>query len=266
MTQPVLFVSHGSPMLGLEPGAWGEALRAWALSLQGVKAVLVLSAHWEGSSPIGITSAQAPATLHDFSGFPDRLFTLAYPAPGDPGLAERTRSLLAAAGIAAQLDPARPLDHGAWVPLMAAFPEAEVPVIQVALPRPRTPRQVFELGQALRPLRDEGVLIVASGGIVHNLRLLDWDGATGPEPWALAFEAWSAERLAKGDVAGLLEGAATAPHYDRAVPTTEHFDPLFFALGAAGGSLPSSVYDGWQLGSLSLRCWCWPQGLPTPTI
>lgn len=255
--QPVLFVSHGSPMLGLEPGAWGEALHRWALARTGVKAILVLSAHWEAPAPIGITSSQAPATLHDFSGFPDRLSALQYGAPGNPALALRVQELLEASGHPAQLDPHRPLDHGAWVPLLAAFPEATIPVLELAQPRPRTPRQLYALGQALRPLRDEGVLIMASGGVVHNFGYLDWEGVRAPEPWALAFEAWVAERLAQGDHPSVLEASTTAPGYPKAVPTSEHFDPLYFAMGAAGDAPLSTLYDGWQLGSLSLRTWAW---------
>jgi 4,5-DOPA dioxygenase extradiol len=244
-------------MLALEPGAWGEALGNWARTLQGVKAVLVVSAHWEAARPILVTSGQAPATLHDFGGFPDRLYTLQYPAPGDPALAERVRERLGEAGFYAVLDPARPLDHGAWVPLMAAFPEAGTPVLQVSLPMPRAPRELFDLGQALRPLREEGVLILGSGGVVHNLRLLDWGGDSGPEPWAQAFETWVADRVQKGDSRSLLEECAEAPHFRKAVPTSEHFDPLFFAMGAAGDSEPQTIFQGWQLGSLSLRTWAW---------
>ena len=255
--QPVLFVSHGSPMLAVEPGAWGVALHAWAQDLGELKAVVVLSAHWEAPGPVGITSAETPATLHDFSGFPERLFSLSYPAPGAPVLAERIRELLAGSGLSARLDPARPLDHGAWVPLLAAFPDATVPVLQVSLPRPRTPRQIFELGQALRPLREEGVLLLASGGVVHNLRLLDWEGDSEPAPWARGFEAWVAGRLDRGDYDGIMAEVATAPDVEKAVPTTEHFDPLFFAMGAGAGSALTTVHDAWQLGSLSLRVWAW---------
>jgi 4,5-DOPA dioxygenase extradiol len=253
--QPVLFVSHGSPMLGLEPGAWGQALRDWSLGLQDVKAILVISAHWEKPQPLAVTSAAAPATLHDFGGFPEELYALQYPAPGHPGLAERIRDLLVGVGLPTQLDPARPLDHGAWVPLMAAYPGAEVPVLQLSLPIPRTPRELYALGQALRPLRDEGVVLIASGGIVHNLRLLDWAGDSEPQPWALAFEAWVAERVERGDHASLLAECASAPDFAKAVPTSEHFDPLFVALGAAGDSPAASLYADWQLGSLSLRTW-----------
>ena len=243
-------------MLGLEPGAWGAALHGWAARLRGIKAILALSAHWQASE-LAITSSASPATLHDFSGFPEGLSSLRYPAPGDPVLAARVQALLAGAGFAARLDPDRPLDHGAWVPLLAAFPEASTPVIQLALPRPRTPGGLFELGQTLGVLRQEGVLIVASGGIVHNLGLLDWGGDSAPAAWAQAFEAWVAARLERGEHRELLRDCASAPHYPQAVPTSEHFDPLYFALGAAGDGPLSTVYQGWQLGSLSLRSWAW---------
>jgi 4,5-DOPA dioxygenase extradiol len=253
--QPVLFVSHGAPTLALDGGAWAAALRAWAGTLREVRAILVVSAHWESAGPVRVMAAKRPETLHDFGGFPEPLYQMQYPSPGDPALADQVVALLQAAGVAAGLDPDRPLDHGAWVPLRAAFPEPRIPVIQVSLPLPRTPRQLFELGRALSPLRREGVLFMASGGIVHNLRLLDWSGQLPPEDWALGFEAWVADRLA--DTPGLFEAAAHAPAYAKAVPTSEHFDPLFFALGAADGTPASTVYQGWQYGSLSLRTWAW---------
>jgi 4,5-DOPA dioxygenase extradiol len=254
-TQPVLFVAHGSPMLAVEPDAWGAALGRWAADLRDLKAVLVVSAHWEAPAPIGITSAAAPGTLHDFGGFPERLYTLQYPAPGDPALAARVLDLLTAAGIPARLDPDRPRDHGAWVPLMNLRPQADLPVLQLALPRPRSPRQLFELGQALRPLRAEGVLIVGSGGIVHNLGRLDWNGGGAPAPWAQGFADWVGERLERGAFTELIDGCAGAPGFQWAVPTTEHFDPLFLTLGAADGSPAVRIFDGWQLGSLSLATW-----------
>jgi len=252
--QPVLFVSHGAPTLALDGGAWARDLGAWAGALREVRAILVFSAHWENPGPVRVMASARPETLHDFGGFPEPLYRMQYPSPGDPALAQRVVDLLQAAGVAAEPDPDRPLDHGAWVPLRAAFPEARIPVVQVSLPVPRTPRQLFELGRALRPLRREGVLFVASGGIVHNLRLLDWSGRLPPEGWALGFEAWVAERLA--DPPALFE-AAQAPGYAKAVPTSEHFDPLYIALGAADGSPASTVHQGWQLGSLSLRIWAW---------
>lgn len=254
---PVLFVSHGAPTLALDGGAWGAALKTWADGLSGVRSILVLSAHWESSGPVQVMAHPQPDTLHDFGGFPDALYQMRYPSPGDPALAARVVDLIRGAGLEAELDPRRPLDHGAWVPLRAAFPEAAIPVIQVSLPMPRTPRQVWELGRLLGPLRGAGVLIVASGGIVHNLRLLDWSGSPAPEDWAVTFERWVADRLAQPDPSGLFEAAGRAPAYAKAVPTSEHFDPLYFALGAAGDGRIRSVYDGWQYGSLSLRTWAW---------
>ena len=251
--QPVLFVSHGAPTLALDGGAWAAALQAWAGTLRGVRAILVLSAHWESAGPVQVMASERPETLHDFGGFPEPLYQMQYPCPGAPALAAKVVALLQAAGVPAGLDPDRPIDHGAWVPLRAAFPEARIPVIQVSLPLPRTPRQLFELGRALSPLRREGVLFMASGGIVHNLRLLDWSGRLPPDDWAVGFEAWVADHLA--DPPGLFQAAAQAPAYAKAVPTSEHFDPLFFALGAADGAPASPVYQGWQMGSLSLRTW-----------
>jgi len=255
--QPVLFVSHGAPTLALDGGAWADALRTWAGGLKGVKAILVFSAHWESPGPVLAMAHPHPETLHDFSGFPEPLFRMQYPSPGDPALAARVVAMLRAAGLEAGLDPRRPLDHGAWVPLRAAFPEATVPVIQVSLPVPRTPRQVFELGRVLSPLRREGVLFIGSGGVVHNLRLLDWSGNPPPDPWAVGFEAWIADHLTPEAAPELFEAARQAPGYAKAVPTSEHFDPLYFALGAAGGSTLRTVFEGWQLGSLSLRTWAW---------
>lgn len=257
--QPVLFVSHGAPTLALDGGAWGTALKTWAETLVGVRAILVLSAHWEHDGPIQVMAHPHPQTLHDFGGFPEPLYQMQYPSPGDPALAARVVDLLTASGLEAELDSRRPLDHGVWVPLKAAFPEARIPVIQISLPVRRTPRQVFELGRALAGLRAEGVLVIGSGGIVHNLRLLDGSSDPKPDAWATGFESWIADRLTLGDIPILFDAASQAPSFAKAVPTTEHFDPLYFALGAAGASGIRSVHDGWQLGSLSLRTWVWSE-------
>ena len=253
--QPILFVSHGAPTLALDGGAWGVALKTWAAGLAPIRAILVASAHWESAGAIRVQAHPAPGTLHDFGGFPEPLYQMRYPAPGHPALAGQVVELIRAAGLAAELDPERPFDHGAWVPLRAAFPEAQIPVIQVSLPVPRTPRMLFELGRALAPLRTEGVLLLASGGIVHNLGLLDWAGAGAPEAWASGFEQWVAASLA--EPARLFQASTQAPSYGKAVPTSEHFDPLFFALGAAGPAPVRTLFEGWQLGNLSLRTWVW---------
>jgi 4,5-DOPA dioxygenase extradiol len=247
---PTLFLAHGSPMLALDGEAWGPAMTALGKSLPAVRAILVCSAHWEAAGPFRLSSAKAPGVLHDFGGFPEALYALDYPAPGSPDLAARAAGLLQGAGLEAVLDPGRALDHGAWVPLRYLAPDAAVPVVQLSLPRPRTPAQLLAAGRALAPLRREGVLILGSGGIVHNLRRLDWDGGTGPRPWAKAFDDWVREHLQTGTAEALTEWPE-APGAAEAVPTSEHLDPLFVALGAAEGA-PAPVFEGWQLGSLSL--------------
>lgn len=247
---PSWFLAHGSPMLALEGGAWGEAVAAFGRSLPPLRAMLVCSAHWEAAGPFRLSSAQWPGVMHDFGGFPEALYTLDYPAPGSPELAEEAALLLRGAGMEAVLDPQRPLDHGAWVPLRYMRPEADLPVVQLSLPVPRTPKLLLAAGRALAPLRERGVLILGSGGIVHNLRRLDWAGASGPQPWAAQFERWIRERLVTGDERALLDWPQ-APGAAESVPTTEHLDPLFVALGAAS-EVPSPIFEGWQLGSLSL--------------
>lgn len=255
-TLPVAFISHGSPMLALERGSWRQDLGAWAAGLEGVKAVLVVSAHWESSEAFLVTTEPRPGLLYDFSGFPEELYQVDYQARGDASFTERVLGLLGSVGPGA-LGAKRPLDHGAWVPLQALFPEATHPVLQVSLPRPRDPGLLLEAGQALAPLRKEGVLILGSGGLVHNLRRLAWDGHPRPEPWAEAFERWVMEALEEGDTLRLARSLREAPGYAQAVPTPEHFDPLYVVLGAAGSDLPRSIYAGWQHGNLSLRAVAW---------
>lgn len=244
---PTLFLAHGSPMLALEGGAWGQALMEQGRALEGLRGVIVCSAHWETAGPFQLTSAPKPGIIHDFGGFPDALFDLGYPALGSPKLAQEAADLLVQAGLDTVLAP-RPLDHGTWVPLRYLLPEAGVPVIQLSLPRPRTPALLLAAGRALAPLRASGVLIVGSGGIVHNLGRLDWAEASGPRSWAQAFQGWVRTELAAGHD---LSDWRTAPGAAESVPTSEHFDPLLVALGAGGGP-PEVLFDGWQLGSLSL--------------
>ena len=255
--QPTAFLSHGSPMLALEHGPWHEAMKAWASGLEGVKAVVVASAHWETRGAFAVTSSPRPGLLYDFSGFPEALYRIAYDAPGDPALAARIVGLLHASGLEAAADPGRPLDHGVWVPVRALFPEPTLPVVQVSLPRLRTPELLARAGEALAPLRAEGVLLLGSGGLVHNLGRLAWNGDPAPEPWAASFEAWMMAGLEAGDRERLFQAASLAPSYALAAPTPEHLDPVYFALGAAGEAPPATVFDGWQLGNLSLRTLAW---------
>ena len=258
--QPVLFVSHGSPMLALEPPdhPYPLALRSFALGLpEPPKGVLVVSAHWQTATPQATGSAH-PGVLHDFYGFPEALFALDYPAPGDPDLARQVTQQLAALGMGAALAPDRPLDHGAWAVLRHLFPQAEVPVVQVSLPR-WEPADLVALGAALRPFREAGILILASGGLVHNLRTADFSAPdTKVDPWARAAEAWFLERVFDGRREPLLDHRTQWPQSQLAAPTTEHLDPVFVALGAAqAGATARTVFEGWQLANMSLRCLAW---------
>jgi 4,5-DOPA dioxygenase extradiol len=243
-------------MLALDGEDWGKAVSAFGRQLPPLRGVLVCSAHWEAPGPFRLSSAEVPGVMHDFGGFPEALYALDYPAPGSPELAAEAAGRLVKAGLEARLDPERPLDHGAWVPLRYLIPEANVPVVQLSLPRPRTPELLLAAGRALAPLRESGVLILGSGGVVHNLRLLDWGGSSGPQPWATAFGGWVHAQLLAGHEAALQDWKR-APGSAESVPTSEHLDPLFLALGAAGGP-PEVLYDGWQLGSLSLTSYLFP--------
>ncbi|NMG74929.1 DODA-type extradiol aromatic ring-opening family dioxygenase [Aromatoleum diolicum] len=229
---PTLFVSHGAPTFALEPGVAGHELAALARSLPVPRAILIVSPHWT-SPALSLTSSAKPATIHDFGGFPEPLYELRYPAPGAPELAAHATALLAAAGLAAGTDAKRGLDHGAWVPLLHMYPDAQIPVVQVSMPAQRSPRYFHELGRALAPLRSESVLIAGSGSITHNL--YEFSGPRDDaEPYVTAFIDWIADTLAAGDVEALLDYRRRAPHAERAHPTDEHLLPLMFALGAAG--------------------------------
>ena len=259
-TLPVLFVSHGSPMLALATPAhpYVRSLQAMAAGLAEVPtAILVVSAHWQGSGP-AITARREPRIIHDFSGFPPALFALDYPAAGDPALAERIAALLSARGLQPRLDPARGLDHGAWAVLRHLFPGAQLPVLQVSLPD-LDPAGLVALGETLRPLRDQGVLILGSGGLVHNLRAVDFDAPDQRvDAWAQEAETWFMERLQQGDRPALLAHRRQWPGSAMAAPSSEHLDPLFVALGAAQpGEAARTTFQGWQMGNLSLRCLAW---------
>ncbi|MBI3132332.1 MAG: dioxygenase [Acidobacteria bacterium] len=256
MKTPVLFVSHGSPMLALDSDhPWARALHAFGRT-RDVKAVLVISAHW-WTPDLRITTSAKPVTIHDFAGFPEALYRIAYPAPGSPELARRATGLLQDAGFPVHAEEARGLDHGAWSVLRHSHPEAEVPVVQLSLPR-WDPDALIRQGAALAPLREEGVLILASGGLIHNLRAVDWDSADDAvRPWAAEAEAWFVQHLDAGDVASLADHRARWAGSHQSAPSTDHLDPVFVAIGAAQGDPHRTLYQGFQLGTLSLRSWSW---------
>lgn len=244
MTLPALFVSHGSPMMALEPSAARDFMTSLAHRFERPRAILVISAHHDAAHEGGhvtVTASATPPTIHDFGGFPPALYAMRYPAPGDPALAERVATLLATGGFDARLDPSRGLDHGAWVPLSLAYPAADVPVVQLAIFSGQSPEWHHALGQALAPLRDEAVLIIGSGSMTHNLRAFATARPTidtPAPPWVSAFAEWVAARMAAGDAPEVLHAVELAPHGQDNHPTMDHILPLFVAMGAGSGDGP----------------------------
>lgn len=239
---PSIFLSHGAPSYALNPGLAGQQLMDLGRQLPTPKAILVVSPHWISSQPRVATSI-APKTIHDFGGFAPALYQLQYPAPGHPELAERAIELLRRAGWKAEADNHRGLDHGAWVPLSFLFPAADIPVFQVSLPYPLTGQAALEYGAALAPLADEGVLIIGSGGLTHNLYEFR-NGHEHEASYVGEFVAWVRAAVERGDQQALVNALALAPHAARAHPTAEHFLPLLVALGASASSTPVTVLPG----------------------
>jgi 4,5-DOPA dioxygenase extradiol len=252
---PVVFVSHGAPDALLNApdtvGRWREI----TLRIPQPSAILVVSAHWEGARATA-SSSVLPDTIHDFSGFPQELYRIQYPAPGAPELAAQVVELLA--GLNAGLDRGRGLDHGAWVPLSVMYPDANIPVLQLSLVAGGSAATHFEMGRMLAPLREQGVLILASGAITHNFSWLDRHYTSDQAPLARAvqFADWVAEKLAAGDVSSLLEYRA-APWGAEAHPSAEHFMPLLVALGAAGGDMPVRYQPKFTYGALAMDAYLW---------
>ncbi|WP_263262843.1 class III extradiol ring-cleavage dioxygenase [Pseudomonas sp. RIT-PI-S] len=247
---PSLFISHGSPMLALEPGTSGPALLRLASALPRPKAIVVVSAHWESDS-LEVGSHPAPPTWHDFGGFPAPLYALRYSAPGDPDLAARIAEQLNAQGLPTSLARQRPFDHGAWVPLRLMYPDADIPVVQVSLPSQHGPALQVAVGKVLASLREEDVLLIGSGSITHNLRELDrYAQDEQATPWALAFREWMIGKLGAGDLEALLDYRRQAPHAARNHPSDEHLLPLYFAMGAGGRF--GIAHQGFTLGSLGM--------------
>jgi 4,5-DOPA dioxygenase extradiol len=242
---PAMYLGHGAPPLVDDP-LWVVQLEAWARALPSPTAILVVSAHWENAPlAIGATADAAPLT-YDFYGFPERYYHARYPAPGAPDLADRVRSLLAGQEQVADV-PDRGLDHGAYVPLTVMYPDADIPVLQISMPS-LDPQRLLRVGAALRPLRDEGVLIVGSGFLTHGLPFLrDFRFNAPPPAWSSEFDHWAAEALEAGDVDALasFRGAPAARY---AHPTTEHYAPIFVTLGAADRPSPVTTITGYWLG------------------
>ena len=240
---PVIFAAHGAPVL-LDDAQWMDELAHWSAAMPKPESVLMVSAHWE-ERPAALGATRTVPLVYDFYGFPERYYQTRYPAPGAPALAERVRELLSRRGIARTDEPERGLDHGAYVPLVAMYPQADAPVLQLSMPR-LDPQELFALGRALAPLRDEGVLIFGSGFLTHNMRFAF---RPGTPQWASDFDAWAAEALRRFDVDALLDFQHRAPGARMALPTWEHYAPLLVAAGAVADAAPQVSFpiSGWWM-------------------
>jgi 4,5-DOPA dioxygenase extradiol len=250
---PTLFLSHGSPMLAMQDSPAGRFLDGLGTSLPRPTAIVVASAHFTTTQP-SVGGATQPATVHDFGGFPQPLHEILYPAAGSPELAATISERLAAAGLAPHVRPNHGLDHGVWVPLRRMYPLADIPVVPLSVNPHGDATHHYNVGRALASLRDEGVLVIGSGGFVHNLGDLDCQDPDASMPdWARGFAEWMHARLDTHDLPALLDWQRQAPHARHAHPTVEHLMPLFVALGAAGGSpTVRTLHRSHEFGSLAL--------------
>lgn len=248
---PALYLGHGAPVLIDDP-VWPAELSAWSARLPRPTSILIVSAHWE-SAPLTIGATTHVPLTYDFYGFPEKYYRQRYDSPGAPELAAAVRALMPDHEPVGQA-PRRGLDHGAYVPLSVMYPEADIPVLQVSMPD-LDPQHLFALGQRLAPLRDEGVLIVGSGFLTHNLGMVDMRGGSGPARWAAEFDAWCEDALRKRDVDLLSAYQEKAPNFRTALPTVEHFVPVLAALGASLGRSEAVSFPvtGFAFGSFTKR-------------
>ena len=246
---PVIFIGHGSPMNAIEDNAFRRAWAGLAARLPRPKAILCISAHWE-TRGVALTVSARPETIHDFYGFPPELFAVQYPVPGDPGLAQAAANLLAPRGV--RLDARRGLDHGSWSVLLPMYPQADVPVVQLSLDTNEPASFHYELAQALVPLREQGVLVLGSGNIVHNLGLLDYRRTDGFE-WAIRFDREVRARIEGRDHEALIRYDEFGDDARRAVPTPEHYLPLLYVLALQGEQERAGFFnDQVVMGSISM--------------
>lgn len=237
MTQPALYISHGSPMIVLEDSPARSFLEQYGHDWTPPKAIIVASAHFEAQGGVALTGGTAPATVHDFGGFPPALYEMQYPAPGAPALAAQAAALIGDAGIRTKILPEAGFDHGVWTPLRLMRPQADIPVVALSIDLGATPEWHYRVGQALAPLREEGVAIIGSGSATHNLRAFftgQYPGGEKGAAWVESFRAWVLEKIEAGEVEDLLDYRALAPHAADNHPTEDHILPLFVALGAGG--------------------------------
>lgn len=251
MKMPVLFIGHGSPLNAIENNTFTQAWRQQAKSLPPPKAIVVISAHWY-TEGVAITTAEFPKTIHDFYGFPPELFAVQYPAKGNPELAKQIQAMLAPEIKVIADNGQWGFDHGAWSILVHLFPNADIPVIQLSIDGTQPHEYHFQIGQKLQPLREQGILIIGSGNIVHNLRMIKWQGDTSPYPWATAFNTFVKEAVVEFGYQDLINYQV---HKDakQSVPTEEHYLPFLYILGCRTPEDKMDIFaDEYSLGSLSM--------------
>lgn len=251
---PTLFISHGSPMLAIQESPAHQFLLGLGKTLPKPTAILVASAHWESVGGPMLSMTPDPETIHDFGGFPRALSEIQYDAPGAPETAARAAELLQYEGLTVKTSATRGLDHGAWVPLSLMYPQADIPVTQISVVRGATPGEHLRIGRALSQLREEGVLVIGSGSLTHNLNEFRGQDIYAPvPPWVTEFASWMTERLERHDSASLVNFYEKAPSAKRNHPTAEHILPLFVAMGAAGEAPKlRHLHDSYEYGVLAM--------------
>jgi 4,5-DOPA dioxygenase extradiol len=251
---PSFFVSHGSPMMAMESSPARQFLTDWSAHNETPSAILVVSAHWESIGGPAVSLAERPDTIHDFGGFPRELYEIKYPAPGAPDVAIQAIGMLQSAGFTVKTSSSRGLDHGTWVPLSLMYPNADIPVFQVSMIHGAGPVEHYRLGVALQSLRAQGVLIIGSGSLTHNLYEYFGHRIDDPAPqWVTEFETWIAGTLSAGRISELIDYRTLAPHAERNHPTEDHLLPLFVALGAAGeGAAAVRIHASHTYGVLAM--------------
>lgn len=250
-----IFVSHGAPTLPLEDIPARKFLKELGPHYSNIKAVLCISAHWATSIPT-VSAVERPETIHDFYGFPEELYQIKYPAYGDPELAEHVAKLIQTADIPCNIDNNRGLDHGAWVPLMLMFPNADIPVIQLSIQNHLNPIRHLKLGRSLKDLKNEGILLIGSGGAVHPLGYAGFQFGGPTDEWAIDFDNWLTDAVLAGDGNLLTNYLTLAPYPERAHPYPDHYMPLLTAFGAAGEGVEGNViHHSWYAGDLGMAAY-----------
>lgn len=251
MMIPALFLAHGSPMLAIEQTPYTDFLAKLGERYE-PRAIVIFTAHWESETLTISSTDDVYDTIYDFGGFPDELYQVKYPARGSKAIAAMLEQKLTANGIEVRTDSVRGLDHGAWTLLHRMYPKADIPVVQVSVNPYLAPERQYRIGEAIRGLGRQGILVIGSGVTVHNLRMVNW-GQKTPEPWAVSFDDWLLEKLQSGDLNALFHYAEQAPYARQAVPRAEHFVPLFIAMGSGEGEA-QMIHRSYDLGTLSYMC------------